>query len=140
MEKNFLNIIDALNENDLELVKSRENYLKHIKKIKLIFEINCLETLHEKQSKEFFFKAYTRDDFYNHWGFYDYGYLRDNKFITYKSKLLFFDIPDIEKKIFLKEDSNHHLIVLDKDYQYLLYNPNLEIINAVIDKYLLCKK
>ncbi len=56
MEKNFLNIIDALNENDLELVKSRENYLKHIKKIKLIFEINCLETTLKSNQKNFFLK------------------------------------------------------------------------------------
>ncbi|AGD92731.1 hypothetical protein LBA_00813 [Megavirus lba] len=72
------------------------------------------------------------------WEFYDYGYLQNNYFYALASKILLFNIQNLEFKLSRRQDSVNHIIIEDNNISYLLYNPNYKIIDELF-KYIQTK-
>ncbi|AGC02217.1 hypothetical protein H012_gp235 [Acanthamoeba polyphaga moumouvirus] len=122
-------IIFAL-ENDFIGSDSVYNLLKHKRNLSITCQQNFINIM-DNTTNKFFFKLYIHNN--NKWDFFDYGYLVNSYFYALASKLLIFNVPDIEFKISRHQDSLNHIIIEEKNICYLLYNPYKEVIDKLFD-------
>ncbi|QGR54214.1 hypothetical protein [Moumouvirus maliensis] len=120
-------IIFAL-EDDFIGSDSLYNLLKHKRNLSITCQQNFFDIINDSTNK-FFFKLYIHNG--DKWDFFDYGYLVNSYFYALESKLLIFNIPNIEFKISRHQDSDNHILIEDNNISYLLYNPHKEIIDKL---------
>ncbi|BCS83477.1 hypothetical protein QLL95_gp0646 [Cotonvirus japonicus] len=126
-------ILCLLNDYDYDGIESLTNLKIYKSELKLEYQLNYLNLISDKTNK-FFFKLYIHNK--NKWEFFDYGTLCDTYFYARKSKLLLFNIANIEFKIMRRNDSlNHIMINENEDICYLLYNPYPEVIDLLLKIY-----
>lgn len=91
-------------------------------------------------SKMFFLKLYLMEN--NNWEFHDYCYLKFDismkrvTLVTYKSKLILFNIlmDNFKNQISKHDESDKHVIIINKKTKFLLYSPYPQIINCILEK------
>ncbi|AZL89884.1 hypothetical protein QKC54_gp0766 [Megavirus baoshan] len=128
-------VLEYIFDNDYEGAESVYNYLKHKRNLSITCQTNYIDIITNKTNK-FFFKLYMHDGI--DWEFYDYGYLQNNYFYALASKILLFNIQNIEFKLSRRQDSINHIIIEDNNISYLLFNPNHQIIDELF-KYIQTK-
>lgn len=125
----YQDILLAVLTNDLQCAESLINLMKHNTELKVTFETNYLDLL-EKKSTDVFLKLYILIE--NKWFFFDYGWLKNGLFYAIKSKILVFNIYNIETQIVKHDDSSNHVIIVSKNMSYLLYTPHKQIIDIIL--------
>lgn len=83
----------------------------------------------EKKDDRFFLKLSILNN--NKWEFFDYGWFKNGMFYTNKTKLLIFNILDYQDKMVRREDSFNHFMIIGNNVSYLLFNPNIEIVDMI---------
>lgn len=129
MNQTYLDIIESIKNNDLEFTESLVSLAKHRSDLKVDFEFNFIDLI-EKKTKDSFLKMFIWEN--GQWTFFDYGYLRKNKFFAHKSKLLLFEVLNIEFNLIRRPDSDNHVIVSGQQL-YLLYSPYTQVIDMLFE-------
>ncbi|AGF85035.1 hypothetical protein QJ854_gp747 [Moumouvirus goulette] len=122
-------IVFAL-EDDFIGSDSVYNLLKHKRNLSITCQQNYIDIM-DSSTNKFFFKLYIHNN--DKWDFFDYGHLVNSYFYALSSKLLIFNIPNIEFKISRHQESSNYIIIEDNNMAYLLYNPHEEIIYKLFD-------
>lgn len=132
LSRKYIDVIKAMEQDDLCEVETRIGLLDHYLEIQRIAQINCLEII-EGTGDNYFFKFYVRNDLTNKWDFFDYGFLKENSFYGYKSKIRMFTIIDFDNQTRRLDDNK--LIVASNDNSYLLLTPNSIILDHLFLKF-----
>lgn len=122
----YLDVIQAMVNNDLPEAESRLGLLNHHLDVQKIAQLNCLELI-ERTTNDYFFKFYVRNNLANKWEFFDYGFLKDNRFYGYKSKIMMFTIIDFDNQTRRLDDNK--LVVASDNNSYLLLTPHSQVLD-----------
>lgn len=127
----YADILEAVNHDAWDIVESLQSVEKHRREIKVTFQLNLIDLI-GKLTNKYFFKLYILEN--EQWKFFDYGWLNDGVFHTFKSKLLVFNIPNFEFRVIRHDSSLNHILVANDGILYLMYSPYPEVIDIFFNR------